>query len=222
MTISQREFSEVANRNRSGVKTRLPQRKLKLPPERHARKCVICRHPNRQEIETAFLHWRSPLQIASEYNLPSPRNIYRHAHAAGLYALRRMKLRCAIEMIVEQVDGVTPSADAVLRAIHARCHINDRGEWHEPPRHVIYTREPHEAISPSSAPHKTPAPQNSSNHDPEPQPAPEISPVEPNANAKVARSLEIEPGLNLEVSRQGVRLDSNRQFLVRLETSGNA
>jgi hypothetical protein len=124
-------------------------------------------------------------------------------------------------MIVEQVDGVTPSADAVLRAIHARCHINDRGEWQDPPSRVVYVREPLEAISPSSAPHKTLAPQNSSNHDPEPQPAPKISPVEPNANAKVARSLEIEPGLNLEVSRQGVRLDSNRQFLVRLETSGN-
>jgi hypothetical protein len=33
---------------------------------RHERKCSICRHPDRDAIEEAFLHWQSPNEIATD------------------------------------------------------------------------------------------------------------------------------------------------------------
>ena len=221
MMISQREFREAANRQRSGVNTRLSRRKRKAPPERHARKCVICHHPDCAEIEDAFLHWRSPARIASDYNLAHHRSIYRHARATGLYALRLTKLRSAAEMIVEQVEAVTPSADAVLRAIRASCFINDRGEWHEPPRRVIYIREPHSPMACGSATRQSPSEEKPESHDSAPQ-SPAQQPAATPAGPGVSpQSIEVEPGLDASVTRRGVRLDSSRQLLVRLETAGN-
>jgi len=222
MTISQREFREAANGKRSGVNTRLPRRDRTEPSERHARKCVICRHPERPEIEDAFLHWRSPARIASDFNLVHSRNIYRHAHAIGLYALRSMKLRCAAEMIVEHAETVTPSADAVLRAIRASCLINDRGEWHDPPRRVIHTRQRNDAPACGLAPRQSPSEEKPESHAPVPQPPPPEPATAPAAADVSPQSIEIERGLDVSVTSQGVRLDSNRQFLIRLETAANA
>lgn len=71
-----------------------------ISPERHRRLCVVCRHPDRHWIEEAFLHWRSPQQIAIQYKIPDRASIYRHARALGLFALRERKAlersrRCA-------------------------------------------------------------------------------------------------------------------------------
>lgn len=82
MTISHREFHQAANRARPGFRERLPKRKPSVP-ERHARKCVVCLHPKRAEIESAFLQWRSPKFIAVQYSLAGTHNIYRHAHATA-------------------------------------------------------------------------------------------------------------------------------------------
>jgi hypothetical protein len=65
-----------------------------------------------------------------------------NAHATGLFERRRMNLRFAAETLVEESTCVTPSADAVLRAIRMCTRINDRGEWHEPPSHVIVSSGP--------------------------------------------------------------------------------
>jgi hypothetical protein len=222
MTVSQRKYREAANGKRSGVNTRRPRRTRTAPPERHARKCLICRHPHREEIDDAFLHWRSPARIASDYNLAHRRNLYRHARATGLFALRLTKLRCAVEMIIEHANAVTPSADAVIRAIHACCLINDRGEWHEPPRRVIYIHKSHDATARGSAPDQTASEEDPASDDSAPQSATHATAADPTGVSVSPPSIEIEPGLYVSATRQGVRLDSNRQFLARLETAGNA
>ena len=67
------------------------RRRLRPPRadlQRHARKCHICHHPQRAEIEDDFLNWRGPNQIVKDYRLPHWSVIYRHANALGLRARR--------------------------------------------------------------------------------------------------------------------------------------
>jgi hypothetical protein len=196
MTTSQREFRHAANRGRTGFNERLRRRQRRLTAtERHARKCVICNHPRREEIEAAFLSWLSPRVIVSEFRLDFPRYLYRHAHATGLYQLRRFKLSCAAERVVEHVGSVRPNANAVLRAIRVSCSIDDHGNWREPAR--------------AAAPGSTKARDAGDS---------------PKATAPNSTTLatEIEPGVSLITSVRGVRLSSNRHFLARLKTSPNA
>jgi hypothetical protein len=50
-------------------------------PERHSRKCAICHHPDRANLEEDFLNWRNAELIKNEYELPNYRTIYLHARA---------------------------------------------------------------------------------------------------------------------------------------------
>jgi hypothetical protein len=103
----------------------------------HQRKCKICNHPQRQEIEEDFINWCKADEIVDLYQLEGYRAVYRHAHATGLFDRRRLNLRFAAESLVEEVNCVDPCADAVLRAIRVCTRLNDRGEWNEPPSRVI-------------------------------------------------------------------------------------
>jgi hypothetical protein len=106
----------------------------------HERKCSVCRHPNRDAIEEAFLHWQSPNEIATEYDLPGPAPLYRHAQATGLYARRKRNLRFVLENLLERVSEVqvvTPGS--IVRAVRAYSRITDDGEWIDPPREIIVT-----------------------------------------------------------------------------------
>src|SRR5580704_2028189 len=87
-------------------------RKVRPTPDflRHARKCCICRHPRREEIESDFLVWRNPRQIMREYGLAHHAAIYRHAHATGLATRRRENAYSALDSIVEQIDDVQVTA----------------------------------------------------------------------------------------------------------------
>jgi len=105
--------------------------------ERHARKCVICHHPERAGIEEHFLNWHNTDAISNQYNLHDFRPIYRHARATGLLQQRRANLRFAAELIIEHADAVVPTAESVIRAIRISARINDEGQWVEPPSHVI-------------------------------------------------------------------------------------
>jgi hypothetical protein len=107
---------------------------------RHQRKCAVCRHPEREAIEEAFLHWHSPNQIASNYDLEEAA-IYRHAHALNLFDRRSGNLRFALENFIERVDEIQEvKPDALVRAIHAYTRMKATGEWVEPPRQIIVTR----------------------------------------------------------------------------------
>ena len=61
-----------------------------LPPDfsRHARRCCICSHPDRDAIEGDFIRWHSVELIAREYKIATRKSIYRHAHCTGLFAWR--------------------------------------------------------------------------------------------------------------------------------------
>ncbi|MFZ0737909.1 MAG: hypothetical protein WBL70_19070, partial [Candidatus Acidiferrales bacterium] len=107
-------------------------------PKRHARKCAICRHPDREAIDEAFIHWTSPDDIENDHNLPPSRSaLYRHAHATGLYARRRRNLRYALEQLIEHADRAVVSGDCIIRAIRAYSRVTSDGHWIDPPNRVV-------------------------------------------------------------------------------------
>jgi hypothetical protein len=111
-------------------------------PERHERLCSICRHPERDAIEEAFLQWQRACDIFREFKLPSRTSVYRHAHAVGLFEQRARALRFVLENIMEESSACAPSADSIIRAVRAYSCLDDRGRWIEPPRRLIIQREP--------------------------------------------------------------------------------
>jgi hypothetical protein len=96
---------------------------------RHQRNCSVCAHPQREEIEAAFIGWRSPAAIAEEYGLADRASVYRHAHALGLFPKRQRNIRAALERIIEKAGEVDVTASAVVSAIQAYSKINAAGEW---------------------------------------------------------------------------------------------
>ncbi|MFZ1030995.1 MAG: hypothetical protein WAN72_03310 [Candidatus Acidiferrales bacterium] len=119
---------------------RVPRREL-TDRERHERKCFICRHPNRAEIDDDILHWCNPRNITYKYNLGDYRCIYRHALATGLMDRRRTHMRDSLEHVIEHAESVKPSADAIIRAVRACGRLNAKGEWVDPPRQMVYSSE---------------------------------------------------------------------------------
>jgi hypothetical protein len=98
-------------------------------PGRHERLCSICNHPDREAIEFDFLHWRNPYDICRQHDIRDRSCIYRHAHATGLFALRRRNSRAVLERIVERVDDVKVTDVGVLRALREYNRIKDDGQW---------------------------------------------------------------------------------------------
>jgi hypothetical protein len=96
---------------------------------RHQRTCSVCGHEQREEIESAFIGWRSPATIAEEYGLADRASVYRHAHALGLFPKRQRNIRAALERIIEKAGEVDVTASAVVAAIQAYAKINAAGEW---------------------------------------------------------------------------------------------
>jgi hypothetical protein len=98
----------------------------------HRLRCQICRHASCQQIEEAFLQWRSPKVIMHSFGIKTETTIYHHAHALGLFNLRNQNLTHALGNIIEEADTVRPTTKDILRAIHALAHINDQGQWVHP------------------------------------------------------------------------------------------
>lgn len=96
---------------------------------RHQRNCSVCGHEQREEIEAAFIGWRSPAAIAEEFGLADRSSVYRHANAVGLFPKRQRNIRAALERIIERADSVDVTASAVVAAIGAYAKINSAGEW---------------------------------------------------------------------------------------------
>jgi len=129
------------------------QSRNKPIPSRHSLKCAVCNHPDRAAIEFDFLNWRNPGDLVKGYRFRGLSTIYRHAHATGLFAKRRLNLRFAMERIVERVNEVPVTANAVIRAARAIARINDSGEWIDPPSRVIVTHVHAEEVG-DPAPHR--------------------------------------------------------------------
>ncbi len=103
----------------------------------HQRRCSVCGHPNRAAIDDEFLRWRSPEQIAFDHKISDRSCIYRHAHALGLFALRKRNLRWVLENILERVEEVEVTADSIIRAVRAFTRVTDDGQWLEPPTRIL-------------------------------------------------------------------------------------
>jgi hypothetical protein len=113
-----------------------------LPREdRHRRKCGVCRHPERALIEEDFLMWRSTWAIIKAYNI-SDDALHRHAHAIGLFPVRRESLRLALDRIIARGAETDVSGDTIIRAIRAQACLTDDNRWVEPARRIIYANEP--------------------------------------------------------------------------------
>jgi hypothetical protein len=107
---------------------------------RHARKCAICHHPDRDAIEEAFIDWVQPYRIHEWYDVGEYQAIYRHAHATGLFERRRRNVRVALERLIEGAEGVQATPDSIIRAVHALSRVDDKGRWIEPIRRVIVAK----------------------------------------------------------------------------------
>jgi hypothetical protein len=108
-----------------------------VPPDfyRHARRCAVCNHPERDAIEADFVRWLSPEKIAAEYQIADRASIYRHAHATGLFRSRKRELPRVLESILECVGNASlDSMDTITRAARVYAHLDDDGKWFEPPK----------------------------------------------------------------------------------------
>jgi hypothetical protein len=152
-----------------------PRVRAKMGP--HTRRCNVCRHPHRKEIEQEFLRWRSPDRIAQDYKIPDHSSIYRHVHATGIFARRRKAVRASLEPIIECAEFVKVTASSLIKAIHAFTHITEDGEWvNHPTQHTVIVQhvnvpeennrsDASETRSPAASPAAEPAAKDS------PQPA---------------------------------------------------
>jgi hypothetical protein len=107
---------------------------------RHARKCVICKHPEREAIEEEFVHWVHADRIVEDHELDSRANLYRHAYATGLYDLRRHNLRYALEHLIEEAVLAPVTGDTVIRAVRTHAHLTAKGRWIDPPKELVLSR----------------------------------------------------------------------------------
>jgi hypothetical protein len=121
------------------------------PPDfsRHSRRCCICLHPDRDAIEGDFIRWRSPELIARDYKIANRTSIYRHAHCTGLFAWRRRELGRVLEGILENAEHVPLEAsDAIVCAARVYAHLDENGNWFEPPRTNVILTGPAPALYP--------------------------------------------------------------------------
>jgi hypothetical protein len=119
----------------------------------HRRRCKVCKHPGCNAIEEEFLRWRCPQRIAAKYGIRNRASLYRHAHATGLYSLRRSRYRAALEDLIERNAEVQLNADSIICAVRACTRINDDGKWVAHHQHIIVTH-----INASSNASSSPAP----------------------------------------------------------------
>jgi len=109
----------------------LPAPSLNLA--QHRRRCAVCKHPELEAIEEAFIQWRRVLWITREFDLPNRSSVYRHAHALGLFPRREAGLRFALEHVIEMAESVQPNASAVVEAVRTYAHLDHSGHWIESP-----------------------------------------------------------------------------------------
>ena len=98
-------------------------------PDRHRRKCTICRHPHRLDIERDYLRWRSTADIARDFGIFDHSSICRHARATGLQRQRFRLIAYALHPLLEQSEDLfvkaTPSS--IISAVRTYAQINDEG-----------------------------------------------------------------------------------------------
>jgi hypothetical protein len=66
------------------------------------------------EIELRFIEWGRPTLIAREYAIRDRGTIYRHAHAAGLFAIRLRNFMCLYQNTIEQAQQTKISRHTIM------------------------------------------------------------------------------------------------------------
>ena len=157
------------DRARGNRKTPAPRRcqTQDLTVIRHEARCSICKHPERESIDQAILHWEPFTRIALEFNLGSRLAVYRHARTLQLSEQRASKSRHCLAQIMEHAGSVIPTAGDVIRAVRAFSCLDDTGRWTEPRREVLVTHQYAEPSGPNrpagvQRPRQLPAPAGSS------------------------------------------------------------
>jgi hypothetical protein len=99
---------------------------------RHESHCKICAHPQRAEIERAFIDWvRAPL-IVAKFKLGDRTSIYRHAAALNLDPKRDRNVAAPLREFIERAHEAPVTGSALIQAIKLLAQINGRGELVEP------------------------------------------------------------------------------------------
>jgi hypothetical protein len=88
-----------------------------MPSAAHSRRCTVCHHPDRIWIELKFIEWGSPTRIAEEFELYDCDSIYHHAHATGLFELRRRNILCVHERLLERLTDTPITSRGLMLAI---------------------------------------------------------------------------------------------------------
>jgi hypothetical protein len=113
---------------------------------RHKRLCQVCRHPDREAIEHDFLDWRSPIDIAVDYEVDRT-SVLRHARAAGLVQLRRHNIRAALERVIERAEDAAINGHSIVSAVRTYLRITDDGQLVEPPTRLHFSLARAEAFA---------------------------------------------------------------------------
>lgn len=110
-------------------------------PDRHRRKCKICNHPHRDEIERDYLQWRTSRDIAHLFSITDHTAIFRHAWATGLYDRRQRIIAYALHPLLEQSEDIFIKAtpNSIISAVQTYSQINNEGRRirHKPITHVF-------------------------------------------------------------------------------------
>ena len=107
---------------------RTPKQDAPVNQGRHEAQCAVCKHPQRSEIESEFVAWKSPQKIAQDYGVCRD-GIYRHARVFKLLEPRSQNVKAALEKIIERAGDVPVNAAAVVSAVAAYSKLNAQGQW---------------------------------------------------------------------------------------------
>jgi len=112
---------------------------------RHQSQCSICSHPQRQEIEEAWLGWANTTALADEFRL-SRHALYRHMHVLGLFQERQKRVRRLYEKILERTDLTSFSGSDLLKALKGYVALCEKEETKQ-----AASRPTQEVVDPVSA-----------------------------------------------------------------------
>lgn len=116
---------------------------------RHQRKCTICQHSAREQIEQEYLDWVDAEAIAEFYNV-TRRAIYRHASVVGLRDRRNRKVRFTLSHFLEHASTVRVTASSIVEAVKVYTHLTDDGQFIRTPKPRTVKPDPDSAVGSSS------------------------------------------------------------------------
>jgi len=110
-----------------------PQEGSSAGVRRHQSQCSVCSHPQRQEIEDAWLNWANTTELADKYRL-SRDALYRHMHALGCYSERQSRRKRLYENILERAQMTSFRGSDLVRILKEYALLCEREEANQAAR----------------------------------------------------------------------------------------